>query len=297
MEEIKNGSPATQESGPLAREMAAAYRAMVAHYKKQYNLSPQEALAKNDEPLDPAVDEHVRQTPPGQASWYDLQDLTNRDPDLAVQAWENIKNAALEELQSGHRAAVAVDGCYGSPWDRARFLALRADLASNLEPRNGIEWQLIDTMAQAQAFVLSWMATLMGRMTIDTRYLKKHMEERAPWEPPRLSEAETMDQASAMVDRFNRIFLRTLRALQELRRHTPMVLVQNARQVNVGERQVNLTENSADSACRCAAEKATPPEPQESAGFGEAANGTSKTRRVRERQRARFQHNGAAAGH
>jgi hypothetical protein len=43
------------------------------------------------------------------------------------------------------------------------------------------------------------------------------------------------------VDRFDRIFLRTLRALRNLRRQTPGVVVQNAGQVNVGGQQVNVT--------------------------------------------------------
>jgi hypothetical protein len=49
-----------------------------------------------------------------------------------------------------------------------------------------------------------------------------------------------VDQAGAMVDRFNRIFLRTLRALRDLRRYAPPVIVQNAGQVNVASQQVNL---------------------------------------------------------
>jgi hypothetical protein len=56
-----------------------------------------------------------------------------------------------------------------------------------------------------------------------------------------MSEAEAVDQAAAMVDRFNRIFLRTLRALRDLRRYAPAtVVVQNAGQVNVGSQQVNM---------------------------------------------------------
>jgi hypothetical protein len=47
--------------------------------------------------------------------------------------------------------------------------------------------------------------------------------------------------ASAMVERFHRMFLRTLRAMQELRRHPLAVVVQNAGQVNVGGQQVNMT--------------------------------------------------------
>ena len=42
-----------------------------------------------------------------------------------------------------------------------------------------------------------------------------------------------------MVDRFNRIFLRTLRALRDLRRYSPSVTIQNAGQVNIAQQQTN----------------------------------------------------------
>ena len=40
--------------------------------------------------------------------------------------------------------------------------------------------------------------------------------------------------------RFNRLFLRILRALQDLRRYVPMVTVQHAEQVNIGGQPVNV---------------------------------------------------------
>jgi hypothetical protein len=43
-----------------------------------------------------------------------------------------------------------------------------------------------------------------------------------------------------MVERFNAMFLRTLKALRDLRRQVPGVMVQNATQVNVGQQQVNV---------------------------------------------------------
>jgi hypothetical protein len=55
-----------------------------------------------------------------------------------------------------------------------------------------------------------------------------------------LSDAQAVEQAARMIDRFNRIFLRTLRALQDTRRSTPALVVQNAGQVNVGAQQVNV---------------------------------------------------------
>ena len=51
--------------------------------------------------------------------------------------------------------------------------------------------------------------------------------------------AEAIEQA-AMVDRFNRLFLRTLRQLRDLRRYAPAVTIQNAGQVNIGQQQVNV---------------------------------------------------------
>ncbi len=43
-----------------------------------------------------------------------------------------------------------------------------------------------------------------------------------------------------MIDRFNRLYLRTLRALWDLRRYASAVTIQNAGQVNIGQQQVNV---------------------------------------------------------
>ena len=51
------------------------------------------------------------------------------------------------------------------------------------------------------------------------------------------SSTEAMEQAAAMVDRFNRQYLRTLRALRDLRRCVSAVTIQQAGQVNVGGQQ------------------------------------------------------------
>jgi hypothetical protein len=51
-----------------------------------------------------------------------------------------------------------------------------------------------------------------------------------------------MEQAAAMADRFNRLALRTLRQLRDLRRYAPQVTIQSAAQVNIGGQQVNLAQ-------------------------------------------------------
>lgn len=126
------------------------------------------------------------------------------------------------------------------PWERARFLALRTELAQGWQPRNGVERQLVDTLVQAQAAMYHWQEVLMARAALDVFETSREVKSQGKWTPLRVTDAQAMEQAAGMVDRFNRIFLRTLRALRDLRRCGPTVVVQNAAQVNVGEQQINV---------------------------------------------------------
>ena len=58
---------------------------------------------------------------------------------------------------------------------------------------------------------------------------------------PRVTTFQAVEQAASMVDRFDRMFMRALRQLRDLRRYMPTVLVQHAEQVNVSEQQLNVT--------------------------------------------------------
>jgi hypothetical protein len=159
---------------------------------------------------------------------------------LAARRWEEICDAAVGEVQGKERAAKAVEGWTSDAWQRAQFLALCRELEDGWQPQNGIERQLLDTMAQAQSSFLYWLNMLTQYTTFPVSNVDRN---EGKWAPPRVSETEAIDQAAAMVDRFNRIFLRTLRALRDLRRYTPPnVVVQNAGQVNVGGQHVNMAE-------------------------------------------------------
>ena len=51
------------------------------------------------------------------------------------------------------------------------------------------------------------------------------------------------NEAGVMVDRFNCfLFLYTLRQMRDLRRYALGVTIQNARQVNIGQQQVNVVD-------------------------------------------------------
>ena len=89
-----------------------------------------------------------------------------------------------------------------------QFLAMRQELAKVWQP------QLLDQLAQAHAARFLW--------------LERHFFLDSTADP------EAAEQAAAMADRFNRVFLRTLRALQDLRRRTPAVILQNVGQVKIG---------------------------------------------------------------
>lgn len=64
-------------------------------------------------------------------------------------------------------------------------------------------------------------------------------EERWDWETPSISESEAIEQAAQMVDRFHRMYCRSIRLLQGLRKNSPQVTINNPQQVNMGE-QVNI---------------------------------------------------------
>jgi hypothetical protein len=234
---------APSDAEVLAREMATAFGRTVKDYQKYLKLPYTDAMQRAGEP-EADGGQRILHGPPDQVNWYDLHLIARTDPDRAMARWEEIKRAALDELQSGHRAARAGETAIDGAWQRAQFLALRDDLAAEWNPRNGIEHQLLDTMAQAQTCYMRWLQTLTARTALSNIGGDRLEKEEGKWQAPRQTDADAIDQAAEMMDRFNRIFLRTLRALRDLRRYSGPVFVQNAGQVNVGGQQVNMTTTS-----------------------------------------------------
>jgi hypothetical protein len=230
--------PSRPEALAVARETAGAFGRMVEEIRDGYKLQAQEAVAKARELCQQPGDDSILHKSPEAVSWIDLNILGDRDPELALRRWEEIKQAAREELQCGFRAARSVEEFEAAPWQRAQFGAIYRELGEQWKASNGIERQLVETMAVAHAKWLFWLA----RETF-LCHIQAIGERRSPkeeWHPPRVSDAEAFEQAAMMAERYNRIYLRTLRALRDLRRYTPAVIVQNAGQVNVAGQQVNV---------------------------------------------------------
>ncbi len=233
-------NPEAAEASPLAREMDSSHRRLVESYRDDYGLAPGEALAKADALLSNEYFERTLCDDPANISWCDLHNLDKQDPALREECWQRMQKAAEEELQSGHRAAIAVEVSNVRPWERVQFLVLRESLARDWQPRNGIEWSLIDTLAQAQTMQSFWLQRLTLWSCLEPRANSETVKEEGRWHPPRVDVADAVEEAAKMVERFNRMAIRTLRALRDLRRYAPNVIVQNAGQVNVGEQQVNV---------------------------------------------------------
>jgi hypothetical protein len=227
------------EAHCLAQEMARAYKRMVAFYRDEMRLPPLEADAKAREPLSAEYQARLETGAPDQVSWYALSGLAEHDHDAALALWERIQRDAHAELVSGHRAAKALE-YWGSPWTRAQFLALRTALMDQWQPANGIERVLIDNLAQAQSMYLEWLELLHQRTSTEATSERSKIEREQRWEPPRLHYAEAIEEAATMVDRWNRLFLRTLRQLRDLRRYTPSVVVGNVNQLNIAQQQMNV---------------------------------------------------------
>lgn len=69
------------------------------------------------------------------------------------------------------------------------------------------------------------------------------------WFRPLVSEKDAVEHAVQMADRFNRIFMRTLRQLRDLRRYTQLT-INSPNQVNIaadGGQQLNIAASNKDS--------------------------------------------------
>jgi hypothetical protein len=228
-----------REVDSLTSAMAHSYLSMVKFLRQHMKLSQDDAWTHVVGPLGEEAVQQAMEAPPEYVSWTQMNELMRSDPKRVKERWESILRAAFQELQSGQRSAQAVEGIAHRPLDRARYMAVRHELARDWQPRNGIEQVLVDQLAHAFTQYLRWMERFTTYSTIySTPQSWRHSRHDEPWEEPRVSEAQALETAASMVDRCNRLFMRTLRALRDLRRYP--VVVQNAGQVNIGEKQINL---------------------------------------------------------
>ncbi len=233
------------EVGSLARLLAESVGHEIAFRERELGLTKQEAHDQVMQAMAPAQVERLSSTPVAQISWVALSRLIQADAEHGLAVWERIKQEARQELASGHRAAAALD-FDSSPWTRARFAALRESFYSGWQPRDGVERALVDLLAQLYSEQLTWLERYHQLSTGMAMVTRRELEQRGSCEPPRVDAAEAVQEAAGMLDRFNKLFLRTLRSLRDLRRwSTPVTINNSGGQLNIGA-QVNAAQIKAE---------------------------------------------------
>jgi len=234
-------APTDAEISSVVRRLAAAYEANLRWRMKELKETAEDADRRTRAADDPEQQLRALSEPADEVSWYTLSPLIEADPEAGWAVWERVKAEAYDELVSGHRAALAL--CWNdSPWQRARFLAIRQAFVDEWQPRGGIELTLIDQMAQAHSLYLHWIEQAHMQASLEASSFDRQISQNGRWKPRQISAAESLDQSGQMAERWQKLFVRALRALRDLRRHAPpVVLAGPGSQVNVGQQQINTT--------------------------------------------------------
>lgn len=217
----------------LARRYVQRVDTYIREWQKPLDEAAQLARAPIAEPLALAAGDYKSIT------FAVLTSLLESNPVEAMRVWSEIKRLAAAEWESGHRSASTL-GLDNDPWQRAQFLMIRAGMIQEWQPAGAIELAMVDMLATA---FFSWQ-TWCERVTMWEGFSRPARRGDAPSDTPRQSEADALDQAVQMADRFNRLFLRTVRGLRDLRRYAT-VIVNSGGQVNIGDRQVNVSGDQA----------------------------------------------------
>lgn len=187
--------------------------------------------------------EQARTAPLDKIEWRELAALATEDPAEALAKWEEVKQAARDELTSGFRSA-DMAGESIKPLDRARFIALHEQLEEGWQPRNGVEHSLVDMLAQTLSLFQYWTQIAHARAVgASSELYEEDRQYKGCWPRPRQDAADAIEQAQRLADGYHRQYMRTLRQMRDLRRYAPPVIVNNGGQVNVaanGGQQVNV---------------------------------------------------------
>lgn len=249
----------------LYRVMSRYFTEQIAYFRSVEggSFSPEEAREMvyseevKDEESCTKLFEYLMTIPVDRISYSELWDLARESPTTAENVWELIKHEAANEFESGHLAANSLEplGSARDAWTRAKYIAIREDFGDEYQPKGGIEAGMVDLLAQNWFMVQWWTNELSQRMMTEPKrlpyeyrkqrqqfkelYPRRWEEEKGYWEVPTISETEAIEKAAAMLDRFQKMFFRTLRQLRDWRRYSPPVTINNPKQVNIGE-QVNV---------------------------------------------------------
>jgi hypothetical protein len=257
----------------LGNEIARVYAEKVKGYQDLYKTYPDDEWIK--EHYDTGAKVHAAATVPAddecyqkalnqsaeRLTWSDLQTVAERSMDDAVILWRGVLDVAMDQLKGGIYACETLSHVDSDMFQRAQFFVIRDSLVNAWQPKDAIEMSMVEMLVQAFVSYHYWLrlANSMAAREYEAaeRGLEKNRygERNSRWDTPRITTADAIDRAIAMADRFNRLYLRTLRQMRDLRRYVVPVTINNPQQVNIaadGGQQVNVQKKQKR-------KKATPP--------------------------------------
>ena len=249
-------TPDERAIGELAasrRELVASVTGLIDSYVRHWQETPAAASERARQPLpfDPAAQGT------DQVGWSALANLLEHDAERGQALWQWLKEEAHKELTAGIRTSRSLERPGTSrPYERAQFIAALQGLRQALRPHDPLEELLLQQMASAYDLHLRWQTILVQRMETEAwqgeRDKRRALENMSPaqreryaavegWLPPRSSEAAAIEQAMMLADRYQRAFLRLMKAFRDNRRLFSTLVVEGG-QVNIAEQQVNVAE-------------------------------------------------------
>jgi hypothetical protein len=210
----------------------------------------------------------VMRLPYENISFNSLHSLNGFAPRVAERIWERIKEEGRAEFESGHLAANTMSPVHymKEAWNVAKYLGVRESFINEWQPKGGIELSMIDMLSQSFLQWQYWLEETVKRSQTEPRREHHEYQEwkrrkqelhkkswgEGYWFPPYVREQAAIEHAVQMADRFNRIFMRTLRQLRDLRRYS-QVTINNPNQVNIandGGQQINMSKQNSPNAIK-----------------------------------------------
>jgi hypothetical protein len=178
----------------------------------------------------------LRSSPFERITWHDVSAAVEEDAEMTTLCMQSLFDSAEDYVKAGIYASDAIG--FKSPFERAQFSYIRNAFIAEWQPRGGIEASLVDTLAQCYVAWQYWLSRSFSianneDMVIEQKKRNKTPYDEGGWQPPRVTASEYLERATQMADRFNRMFLRILRQMRDLRRYAAPVTINNPKQVNI----------------------------------------------------------------
>ncbi len=246
LDELERVDPLTDDDRAelemLSDEIGAAMMRSVGYQTRELKLSQAEIVERFEYPTSQASIQILKEKPARDITYSDIHTIARVDPVAAAEAYMGIKEIVRRHINGGHEAGDASGA--KTPWERAKFLLIWESFLDEWKPSGGIEYALIDMLAQSYVGYLRWMKFTYDVSEYATSMIPNKAALGKTWEAPRLTHQEMLDHAAAMMDRFNRMFLRVLRQMRDLRRYSAPVTINNPQQVNIANEGGNQTNSN-----------------------------------------------------